>query len=70
MAFLRVENDGPPIPEDALEHIFDPFYSGDDQGTGLGLSISARIIEQHGGFIEVENAPPGVVFTVWLPSAS
>jgi signal transduction histidine kinase len=69
MAYLRIENDGPPIPEVALEHIFDPFHSGDEEGTGLGLSISARIAEQHGGFIEVANAQPGVVFTVWLPPA-
>lgn len=67
MAYLRVGNNGPAIPEEALEHIFDPFYSGDDEGTGLGLSISARIMEQHSGLVEVANIQGGVVFTLWLP---
>lgn len=68
MAFLRIENDGPDIPDEALEHIFDPFYSGDEQGTGLGLAICSRIVEQHDGFIEAEGGAPGVVFSVWLPA--
>jgi len=63
---LRIENDGPPIPEEDLEQLFDPFHSGGD-GTGLGLSISSRIAEQHGGFIEARNAGLGVVFTLHLP---
>lgn len=64
---LHIENDGPPIPEDVLEHVFDPFWSGDDRGTGLGLSIAARIAEQHRGAIEAANAGLGVTFTVALP---
>ncbi|MCP4680212.1 MAG: hypothetical protein GY854_32910 [Deltaproteobacteria bacterium] len=65
MAYLGIENDGPLIDEDELEHLFDPFHSGDD-GTGLGLSISARIAEQHGGYIDVENAGIGVRFSLHL----
>lgn len=67
MACLRVENDGPLIPEDELEHLFDPFHSGTPEGTGLGLSISARVAEQHGGYIEVANEGLGVSFRVMLP---
>jgi len=67
--FLRVENDGPPIPDEMLEHIFDPFHSGDESGTGLGLSISARIVEQHDGYIEAANEGLGVRFSVVLPAA-
>lgn len=67
MAFFAVGNDGPAIPEESLEHIFDPFYSGDDEGTGLGLPISARIVEQHGGYLEAANQEAGVRFTAWLP---
>ena len=66
-AFLRLENNGPEIEEGVLDNIFDPFHSGDDTGTGLGLSISYRIVDQHGGYIDVENAGLGVAFTVTLP---
>ena len=66
---VRVENDGPPIPPEELEHIFDPFVTTKSAGAGLGLSIAARIVEQHGGFIEVRNMDDeeGVVFSVLLP---
>ena len=63
---VRIENDGPAIPEDQLETIFDPFHTGDDDGTGLGLAISSRILEQHDGYLTVENAGLGVRFTVVL----
>jgi len=66
-AFLRIENDGPPIPDEEVEHIFDPFHSGHEEGTGLGLAIASRIVEQHEGYLEVENGGLGVRFTVWLP---
>lgn len=65
MAFLRIENDGPPIPEDEREQLFDPFH-GDAGGTGLGLSISSRIAEQHGGYITVDSEGLGVAFTLYL----
>jgi len=68
MHILRIENSGQPIPEEMLEHIFDPFVSGDDRGSGLGLSISSRIVEQHGGYIEAINGGLGVVFSVHLPA--
>jgi signal transduction histidine kinase len=68
-AAIRLENDGPAIPEEDLERIFDPFFTRAEQGTGLGLPIAERIVEAHGGFIRVENKSTkrGVVFTVVLP---
>lgn len=66
---LRVENDGPFIPEQDLERLFDPFHGADPAGAGLGLSISERLVEQHGGFIEAANEGLGVAFTVNLPPA-
>ncbi|MDI7276425.1 MAG: ATP-binding protein, partial [Anaerolineae bacterium] len=68
-ATVRVENSGPPIVEESLERVFDPFYTTKDGGSGLGLSIAARIVEQHEGLIEVENLPHGrgVRFTVLIP---
>jgi len=68
LGIVHVQNDGPPIPEADLERIFDPFFTTREQGTGLGLSIASRIVEQHGGFIEVKNGQPGgVTFSVFLP---
>ena len=67
---LVVEDNGAGIPEASLEQIFEPFYTskGRDQGTGLGLSISHRIIEEHGGRIDVESTVgEGSRFTVRLP---
>ena len=66
---VTVDNDGPPIPEQDLERIFDPFVTTKEQGVGLGLSIASRIVEQHGGFIEVKNMEQGgVAFEVFLPA--
>lgn len=65
---FRVANDGPAIPEDRLERIFDPFYTTKDGGTGLGLSICSRIADQHDGVLEARNLPggAGVEFTLTL----
>jgi two-component system, NtrC family, sensor histidine kinase HydH len=65
---LRIDNDGPPIPEDMLERIFDPFVTSREEGSGLGLSIAARIVDAHSGWIAGANRPGGgVSFRVWLP---
>ncbi|MCB9565730.1 MAG: hypothetical protein H6710_00620 [Myxococcales bacterium] len=66
-ACLRLENDGPAIPEAELARLFDPFVSGRAQGTGLGLAIASRIADQHGGTIEAANGGLGVAFTLRLP---
>ena len=54
MALLRIENDGPAIAEAEREHLFDPFHSGSGESTGLGLSVASRIVDQHGGSIEID----------------
>jgi len=67
---VTVEDDGHGIPANVLPRIFDPFFTTKDvgKGTGLGLSIAYRIIEQHGGRIEVESTVgKGTRFTVTLP---
>lgn len=69
--FVSVADTGPGIPADVLGKVFDPFYSTKDSGTGLGLTIVHRIIDQHGGRIEVESSPgEGTTFTVALPATS
>ena len=68
--FVSVRDTGPGISAGDLPKIFDPFYSTRDAGTGLGLTIVHRIIDQHGGRIEVESgAGEGTTFTVVLPAA-
>jgi two-component system sensor histidine kinase PilS (NtrC family) len=70
MECVRVDfaNSGPPIPDDVLPHIFEPFYTTKSGGTGLGLSIAARIVESHGGCIEVDrSADEMTVFSVVIP---
>jgi signal transduction histidine kinase len=68
---MSVANTGPPIPEEDLERIFDPFHTTKDGGTGLGLSICSRIADQHEGALTVRNLPGdrGVEFSLSLPAA-
>jgi len=66
---VDVEDTGRGIAKDYLERIFDPFFSMHREGTGLGLAISRKIIESHGGRIEVSSEPgKGAKFGVVLPS--
>jgi two-component system, NtrC family, sensor histidine kinase HydH len=59
---------GPGIKEEDLPHLFIPFYTTKERGTGLGLPICQRIVENHGGAIEVRSAPgEGARVTVVLP---
>jgi signal transduction histidine kinase len=65
---LSIEDSGMGISPEDIDKLFDPFFSTKERGIGLGLSITHRIIDQHHGKIEVENAPgKGTIFTVWLP---
>ncbi|HVZ85878.1 MAG TPA: ATP-binding protein [Polyangia bacterium] len=70
VAFLEVRfrDTGVGIPPNDLKNLFIPFFTTKDKGTGLGLPISQRIIENHGGTIEVRSQPgEGATFTVLLP---
>jgi two-component system sensor histidine kinase KdpD len=64
-----VDNEGPMIPAADLGSIFDKFWTGRSGGTGLGLAICKRIIEGHGGTIEVRNRRSGPRFQFTLPLA-
>ena len=67
---LEVRDDGCGIRSDELERIFDPFFTtkAPDQGSGLGLMICHRIVQDHGGRIEVESLEGrGATFRVRLP---
>ena len=71
---LRVEDDGPGIPEADRERIFDPFFTTKDpgEGTGLGLANALRSAEQSGGRLDLAEQRPGVgaVFVLTLPAAA
>jgi signal transduction histidine kinase len=67
---IRFEDDGPGIPQDVLQNVFNPFFTTKrvGEGTGLGLSLSYGIVREHGGSILAESEPgKGAVFTVELP---
>ncbi len=66
--FLGVRDDGPGISETDLPRLFEPFFTTKKHGSGLGLSISKKIVEAHGGKIEVQRIQPqGTLFTIQLP---
>lgn len=56
---LSVEDDGPGIPPETMERIFNPFFTTKEAGTGLGLAIVHRIVEAHDGTITAGNVPGG-----------
>lgn len=68
-ALIIIKNNGPKIPEDSINQIFDPFYTTKDpgQGTGLGLSISYAIVSEHHGKIYARNTKEGVSFIIEMP---
>ncbi len=74
--YLRIADNGPGLPGDLTERIFDRFYQVDggrersSSGVGLGLAICRGFIEAHGGRIWAENRAEdaGAVFSIWLPT--
>jgi signal transduction histidine kinase len=65
---LSVGDNGPGIAADKLSKIFDPLFTTKTKGVGLGLPTVRKLVEQHGGTIDVESREGGgTTFTVWLP---
>ncbi len=67
---VSVVDTGVGIAPEHMERIFEPFFTTRPagQGTGLGLSVSYGIVNDHGGFIEVESqVGKGTCFTIYLP---
>jgi len=71
-ARISVIDSGPGIPGDLQDRIFEPFFSTkkDGEGMGLGLMLCKRIVEAHGGRIDVDSRPGSTRFTVVLPAAT
>jgi two-component system sensor histidine kinase KdpD len=72
---VRVSDQGPGVPADRRERVFEPFYKHDAGlgrgGTGLGLAIARAIVQAHGGRIRIEGTPTGGTAVVFdLPVAT
>ncbi|MCC5865228.1 MAG: HAMP domain-containing protein [Wenzhouxiangella sp.] len=67
---LTVRDNGPGFASEVLDRVFEPYVTTKPRGTGLGLAIVRRIIEEHGGHIELGNHPDGGAhISLWLPAA-
>jgi signal transduction histidine kinase len=64
---LRVTDDGPGIPQQAREKVFQALYTTKTNGNGLGLPLCRRIAEAHGGCLGLEPSERGASFHLWLP---
>lgn len=69
-AIIEVEDSGPGIPPEHRARIFEPYFTTKEGGTGLGLAIAARILQEHGGKLDVGGEPgQGARFIIVLPRA-
>jgi two-component system sensor histidine kinase HydH len=67
---ITVEDTGPGVPSELREQIFNPFFTSKKDGMGLGLAIVAKIVDDHRGWIRLENGDSqGARFRVFLPNA-
>ena len=65
---IDISDEGPGIPAEILDKIFEPFFSTNQDGTGLGLAITKQIVNVHNGQINVNSVPGGTVFRITLPN--
>ena len=65
---IVVRDNGPGVPAEMQERLFEPYATSKEKGTGLGLAIAQRIVFEHGGEISYRDAKKGgAVFELWLP---
>jgi len=65
---ISIADEGGGMPEETLKRLGEPFYTTKEKGTGLGLMVSFKIVENHGGTIQVDSEPNrGTRFTITLP---
>jgi len=65
---IRIADNGGGLAPENAEKVFEVFFSTKERGTGLGLAIARRIVEEHGGQLELDNRPGlGAAFVIHLP---
>lgn len=70
-ARLVIRDNGPGIPDEIRDHLFEPFVSARPGGSGLGLAIVQRAVEAHRGLVFVDSARgAGTTFTIFLPATT
>ena len=67
---VRVQDNGPGVAPDLRHRLFDAFVTTKDRGMGLGLTLVAKLVDAHGGLIELESEPGRTVFHILLPVAA
>jgi PAS domain S-box-containing protein len=65
---IRISDNGPGVPPELRDQLFEPLVTSKPHGTGLGLAICRQFVEQHGGRIELcQSAEPGTIIQISLP---
>jgi two-component system, cell cycle sensor histidine kinase and response regulator CckA len=68
---ITIHDTGKGISHEAIDHIFDPYFTTKEKGCGLGLAVTWSVIKRHQGHIAVESIPgSGTLFTIYVPASS
>lgn len=64
---ITIRDNGPGIPESIRQHLFEPFVTGRSKGTGLGLALCGKIINDHGGIIDIKSQKGQTDIRIFMP---
>jgi two-component system nitrogen regulation sensor histidine kinase GlnL len=67
---VRIQDNGPGVPAELREHLFQPFVTSKPNGAGLGLALTAKLVAAHGGLLDFDSEPGRTAFRVLLPIAT
>ena len=65
---ITFSDNGPGVSKNIISDMFDPFSTTKLGGSGLGLPLVAKIISEHGGFVELDDMSEGACFNIYLPA--